>query len=43
MKLTVSGKHSLQKLEELAVSLFSQVKNTEVVVPYLGDPALPYT
>jgi len=43
MKLTVSGKHSLEQLEKWAISLFSSVQNRDVVVPYLGNPELPFS
>lgn len=43
MKLTVSGKHSLQQLEEWATKMFSEVENKDIVVPYLGAPKLPFT
>ena len=43
MKLTVSGKHSLEQLEQWAIALFSKVENKNVVVPNLGEPALPFT
>jgi insulysin len=43
MKLTVSGKHSLDQLEQWAISMFSPVENTNVVVPFLGNPELPFS
>ena len=43
MKLTVSGKHTLDQLEQWAISLFSKVENKDVVVPYLGNPELPFS
>ncbi len=43
MKLTVSGKHSLEQLEEWAVKYFSEVENKNVVVPDLSKPAVPFT
>ena len=43
MKLTMTGKHTLETLEKWAVDLFSAVPNKNVKVPYLGEPKLPYT
>jgi len=42
MKLTVSGKHSMEQLEEWAVKMFSDVENKNVVVPDLSKPRMPY-
>ena len=43
MKLTISGKHSLEQLEKWAVEKFSSVENKNVVVPDLGKPEMPFT
>lgn len=43
MKLTVSGKHSLEQLEEWAVKYFSEVQNKNVVVPDLSKPEKPFS
>jgi insulysin len=42
MKLVVSGKHSLEQLEQWVVAMFSEVENKDVVVPNLGLPKMPY-
>lgn len=42
MKLCVSGKHSIEQLEEWVVKMFSDVVNKDVVVPDLGQPKMPY-
>lgn len=41
MKLCVTGRHDIDKLEEMARQLFSQVADKEVKVPDLSKPA-PY-
>lgn len=43
MKLVISGKHSLDQLEQWAVEKFSLVVNKNVVVPDLGKPVVPFT
>ncbi len=43
MKLTLSGKHTLEQLEQWAVDKFSLVVNKNVVVPDLGKPEVPFT
>lgn len=43
MKLTVSGKHSLEELEKWAVEKFSLVKDIDVTVPNLGEPKMPFS
>lgn len=43
MKLTVSGKHSLEQLEEWAVKYFSEVENKNVVLPDLSQPSKPFS
>jgi secreted Zn-dependent insulinase-like peptidase len=43
MKLTISGKHSLEQLEKWAIEKFSSVENKNVVVPDLGKPEMPFT
>ena len=43
MKLCMSGRHSLEKLEKLAVDLFSPIVNKDVVLPDLTDPIMPYS
>ena len=42
MNLVLYGKHSLESLEEWAVSLFSDVVNKDVVVPDLALPVMPF-
>ena len=42
MNLVLYGKHSLEKLEEWAINLFSGVENKNVVVPALSKPVLPF-
>jgi secreted Zn-dependent insulinase-like peptidase len=41
MKLVLIGKHTIEQLEKWAVELFTDIKNSDVVVPDLGSPA-PY-
>lgn len=41
MKLVLTGKHDIQRLEEWAHSMFSPVENKNVEIPALGVP-LPY-
>jgi insulysin len=43
MKLTVSGKHSLEQLEKWAVEMFTPVPNKDVTRPDYCKPVLPYT
>lgn len=43
MKLTVSGKHSLEVLEKWVVEMFSGVENKNVTRPDYKEPILPYT
>lgn len=43
MKLTISGKHSLDQLEKWAVDMFSPVKNINVELPDFGKPILPFS
>lgn len=43
MKLTVSGKHSLEQLEKWASEMFTPVENKNVVLPNFGEPALPFS
>lgn len=42
MNLVLSGKHSLEELEQWAVSLFSGVENKNVEVPDLSKPIAPF-
>ena len=42
MNLVISGKHSLEQLEQWAVSLFSEVENKNVEVPDLTQPIMPF-
>jgi insulysin len=42
MKLCVTGRHDIERLEEWARGLFSQVEDKNVVVPDLGQPAPAY-
>ena len=39
MKLVLYGKHSIERLEQWTTDLFSTIKNIDVEVPNLGDPA----
>ena len=43
MKLCMSGRHSLEKLEKMATDLFSPIVNKDVVLPDLSKPTFPYT
>lgn len=43
MKLTVSGKHSLDQLEKWATEMFSDVKNMDVKLPDFGSPVMPFS
>jgi insulysin len=43
MKLTVSGKHSINQLEQWVQQMFIDVVNKDVVVPDLGKPKMPYS
>ena len=38
MKLTISGRHDIDQLEEWVTSKFSPIENKDVVVPDLGEP-----
>ena len=38
MRLCMTGRHDIEKMEELARNLFSQVEDKEVVVPDLNTP-----
>ena len=42
MKLTISGKHTLDQLEKWAVDMFSPVKNLDVKLPDFGQPIAPF-
>lgn len=42
MNLVLYGKHSLEQLEQWAVSLFSPVENKNVTVPDLSQPKMPF-
>jgi len=42
MNLVLYGKHSLEQLEEWAVSLFKGVENKDVIVPDLSKPAVAF-
>lgn len=42
MNLVLYGKHSLEKLEEWAVTKFSGIENKNVVVPDLSLPKIPF-
>jgi secreted Zn-dependent insulinase-like peptidase len=42
MKLCVTGRHDIDKLESMAINLFSQVEDKNVVVPDLSQPAPAY-
>ena len=42
MNLVLIGKHSLEQLEEWAVSLFSGVENKNVELPDLSKPMMPF-
>lgn len=42
MNLVLIGKHSLEKLEQWAVDLFSGVENKNVVVPDFSKPMMPF-
>ena len=42
MNLVIIGKHSLEQLEQWAVSLFSGVENKNVEVPDLTQPIMPF-
>ena len=43
MKLCVTGRHDIEKLEELARTLFSQVEDKDVVVPDYNKPEPAYS
>lgn len=42
MNLVLYGKHSLEKLEQWAVSMFSPVENKNVTVPDFSQPMMPF-
>lgn len=42
MNLVLYGKHSIEKLEQWAVTLFSDVIDKNVVVPDLSQPVVPF-
>ena len=42
MTLCITSNHDIASMEKWVVDKFSPVKNTEVVLPNLGDPA-PYS
>ena len=42
MNLVVTGKHSIDQLEEWVKSKFSPVKNKDVVLPDYSQPRMPY-
>ena len=42
MNLVLISKHSLEQLEQWAVSLFSSVENKNVVVPDMSKPVMPF-
>jgi len=42
MKLVLTGKHSIAKLEEMAIKIFSSVPNRNVTLPDLSKPVMPF-